>query len=74
MCDDVDDDCDGAAQCIMSLSDADAEYTGEDTGDFAGTSLGAADVNGDGYGDLIVGAPGAFKAYLVLGSASPSSA
>ena len=54
---------------------ADAHFSGELSNDAAGTSLaGAGDVNGDGYGDFLIGAPlndsGATDrgaAYLVLG-------
>jgi hypothetical protein len=81
VCDDVDDDCDGYASCTLSLADADAEYTGEVGGDCAGRSVaGAGDVDGDGYGDVVVGAeynsegaPAAGAAYLVLGGPSPAS-
>jgi hypothetical protein len=53
-------------------------YTGEAADDRAGESVaGAGDVNGDGYADLLVGAKGyssnTGRAYLVLGSATPSS-
>jgi hypothetical protein len=59
-----------------TLSAADAKYTGEDQGDEAGWSVSAAgDVDGDGFGDLLVGAygdeDGAGAAYLVLGTSSP---
>jgi Ca2+-binding RTX toxin-like protein len=38
--------------------------------DYAGAAVaGAGDVNGDGYDDLIVGAPGANSAYVVFGKA-----
>ncbi len=78
----VDDDCDGAfAACLGSgsLSAADAELTGERTQDYAGTCVSdAGDVNGDGFGDVIVGATGnhdggssAGAAFLVLGGPSP---
>lgn len=57
------------------------EFEGESSQDAAGTSVaGAGDVNGDGFADLIVGAPSnrdsgveAGAAYLVLGSTSLSS-
>jgi Putative metal-binding motif/FG-GAP repeat len=65
----------------LSLSAADAQFTGEAEGDDAGSSVsGAGDVNADGYYDLLVGAPAnnygdteAGSAYLVLGSPSPAS-
>ena len=81
--DGVDNDCDGGAgACSLSggsLSTADAEYTGEAAGDYAGWSVaGGGDVNADGYDDLVVGAyknsgaaTSAGAAYLVLGSAAP---
>ena len=40
------------------LSMADAKLMGERSGDAAGTSVLLADLNGDSYGDVIVGAPG----------------
>ncbi len=42
----------------ISLTDADALHTGEATGDFAGSSLSAGDLDGDGIEDLVVGAYG----------------
>ena len=39
-------------------ADADAVYVGEDENHNAGRAVGAGDVNGDGYGDIVVGAPG----------------
>ncbi len=63
------------------LSAADACFTGESVGACAGYSLAAAgDVNGDGFGDIIVGASALSlsyssdegAAYLVLGSKSPT--
>ncbi|MCK6531226.1 FG-GAP-like repeat-containing protein [Myxococcota bacterium] len=63
-----------------SLSTADAVLTGERTGDRAGWSVaGAGDTDGDGYGDLLIGAPwqndaGSYAgaAYLVRGPVSGS--
>lgn len=55
-------------------------YTGETAGDMAGTAVaGAGDTNGDGYADVLIGAPfqgavDAGAAYLVLGSAGPTAA
>ncbi len=58
----IDEDCDGLApscQVPVSLADADARFYGVSAGDEAGTAvLGAGDVDGDGYGDLVIGAPG----------------
>lgn len=63
------------------LSGADAIWTGELPGDYAGTSVsGAGDTDGDGFADFLVGAYGADSsgaesgsAYLILGSSLPSS-
>ncbi len=62
-------------------SGADAAYTAESSGDSAGTAVaGLGDVDGDGYGDLGVGAPendsagsAAGSAYVVFGKATPKS-
>jgi hypothetical protein len=59
----------------VDLSTADAQFIGEDTSDYAGYSVASAgDVNGDGYADVIVGAPydddggyDAGAAYIILG-------
>ena len=86
VCDDgVDNDCDGFSdECLMgeiSLADADVKFTGEAAGDAAGFAVtGAGDVNGDGIGDLLIGAPNhdssSFSdvgaAYLVFGGTSLS--
>jgi len=60
-----------------SLANADASFIGEHPDDYSGYSvIGAKDVNGDGYDDFLVGAPGADninnigKTYLLLGKAS----
>ncbi len=54
-----------------------ALFTGAQDGDHMGFIPGCADVNSDGYDDLILSAPGGGSAkgvnYLVLGSASPVS-
>lgn len=67
----------GATPVSLSASFADALFYGESTGDGAGEGLGFADVNGDGFGDLAIGAPGestaggaAGAAYVVLGGGS----
>lgn len=60
------------------LSQADASFIGEAINDYSGYSVaGAGDVNGDGYGDIIIGAYGsneggseAGQAYLVFGRAA----
>jgi hypothetical protein len=60
----------------------DLTYTGEAAGDVFGFSVsGAGDVNGDGYSDIIIGAPGnddggagAGKEYLYYGSIFPDNA
>ena len=59
----------------------DAVMIGATNSDAAGTSLdGAADVDGDGYDDILIGAPGvdtaasgAGAAYLIYGEATPTS-
>ena len=60
----------------LDLADADHAFVGEESEDRAGWALsGAGDVDGDGYGDVLIGAHlnddggrNAGKAYLVLGS------
>jgi hypothetical protein len=42
--------------------------------DFGNTVLGAGDVNGDGYGDVVVGSPSTNRAFLYVGSAAGVSA
>ncbi len=65
--------------CDISLTDADAFLTGDGGGSDAGEFLAAAgDVNGDGYGDFLVGAYGTApngegEAYLVSGPVSGAS-
>jgi len=66
----------------VSLSSADAAFSGEIPGDYAGVSVaGAGDTNGDGYDDLLVGsayndagAGNAGVAYLMLGPQSGTNA
>ena len=60
----------------LSLADADSRFTGESSGDYAGSDVAAAgDLNGDGLADFLIGAPysdlgglGSGAAYLILGS------
>ena len=61
----------------IGLSASDASFWGEDAGDYSGWSVaGAGDVNGDGYNDILIGAPGKYdddsrgQTYLILGKAS----
>ncbi|MFC1616587.1 integrin alpha [Candidatus Margulisiibacteriota bacterium] len=56
------------------LSSATVRFTGEASNDYSGQSLvQVGDVNGDGYSDFLIGAPGnndnTGKAYLILGKA-----
>ncbi len=65
----------------VDLSDADYTFTGENSGDQAGSSVsGAGDVDGDGRDDILIGAGGnddggndAGKSYLILGSSLGTS-
>jgi len=87
--DGIDNNCDDSAVVCsvagdVDLADADAKFTGSATTTDAGRGLSAAgDVNGDGYGDLLIGAPStaiksagtsAGAAYLVLGPTSGTTA
>ncbi len=72
-----------AVPASLGLASANAQYTGEAASDYAGYSQvsAAGDVDADGYADLLIGATGsddgpgseAGSAYLILGSAYPSS-
>jgi hypothetical protein len=68
----------GPITADWSLASADVELIGEDSGDHAGISAAfAGDMDGDGYGDLIIGADyddtssNSGAAYIVLFSAIP---
>lgn len=71
----------GPSPASRDLALADAARYGEDGGDIAGeTVAGAGDVDGDGFDDVLIGAPwnhalGTFSgaAYLVLGDPTPVS-
>jgi hypothetical protein len=60
----------GPVTADIGLGEAHAVFTGSSTDDYAGTSVGSTDADGDGFADLLVGAPGASlggRAYLVHG-------
>ncbi|MEL6342765.1 MAG: MopE-related protein [Myxococcota bacterium] len=68
----------GGVSGTLSLSKASMRMSGVTAGDKVGASVSSAgDFDGDGYADLIIGAPGHTSntgaAYLVKGSKSPSS-
>ena len=71
----------GGRSGTFGLDEADAKRTGITAGDQAGFAVGGgADVDGDGYADILVGAPeedaggsGAGAAYLVMGPLSGAS-
>ncbi len=61
----------GPTNDTMSLGSSDGRFIGEETIDAAGSSVSdAGDVNGDGLGDMMIGATGA--AYLLLGPSTGS--
>ena len=65
----------GPTKGEVALADADAKFTGERSGDYAGWALSSGgDVDGDGLSDIVVGAPnestgasGAGAVYLLSG-------
>ena len=64
VCEDgIDNNCDGSAiECALSataITDADYTLTGEASGDDLGISNTMLDLNGDGYADIVLGAPDA---------------
>jgi hypothetical protein len=84
ICDDtVDDDCSGTADTcrltgeFSAHSDYDAFFSGEGADDKAGTVSAAGDIDGDGIGDILIGAidatAGDGKVYLLYGPFSGSS-
>jgi hypothetical protein len=71
---------DSESSTSQSLADATMQITGVASADHSGQSLTGGDMNGDGYGDIWIGAPredsggqGAGAAYLVLGPISSAS-
>ena len=66
----------GPVRGELPAASADVKLTGESANDQAGTSISGGDIDGDGYSDLLVGAPGADQgggnsgsAYVLLGGA-----
>ena len=60
----------GRAMTAPVSATASTAIAGDASSEFGNSVAGAGDVNGDGYADLIVGAPGADAAYLFYGSAA----
>lgn len=56
VCDGRDNDCDGVDDRCVLAADADARFLGEAVEDRMGSSLGGADLDGDGRAELLVGA------------------
>ncbi len=61
-------------QMDLNISNADASFIGENSGDLAGVVTSVGDVNGDGYDDIMVGSPGndengisSGQSYLIFG-------
>ena len=52
----------------IDLLDADYILLGEDAYHYAGSVASAGDVDGDGLGDILVGAYGGYRGYLILGA------
>ncbi|MDG1483407.1 MAG: MopE-related protein [Myxococcota bacterium] len=79
-CNGVDTDCDGYTYCIPGLDESGLIMNGAADNDRAGYAVsGGGDIDGDGAGDLIIGAyqedsggTNAGAAYIVLGNASGS--
>ncbi|NQT29413.1 MAG: FG-GAP repeat protein [Candidatus Saganbacteria bacterium] len=68
----------GPFEGVIDLSMADVSLIGETADDYAGLVSGIGDVNGDGFDDILIGAPGndeggtdAGKSYLVNGQGCP---
>ena len=64
------------ASAVLVAGDADASWVGPNDGDELGKGIGTFDVNGDGHGDMVFGAPGynnaAGRSWVVLGTATPT--
>ncbi|MDH5714190.1 MAG: hypothetical protein OEZ30_01325 [Candidatus Aminicenantes bacterium] len=66
----------------LSTTSADITVCGDDGDDYSGMAVASGDINGDGYDDIIIGAPKAEpgeriwagETYVIFGSSSPPSA